>query len=102
MRQLLERYRLEITAGKLRRASKGKRIDCFLRQEWSSKTLSQTRAAEFGCYRDERLKIVKPGTVIRDLELLRTIFEIARTEWGIPLTENPLAKVRKPKAYGGW
>jgi integrase len=45
-----------------------------------------------------RPRVISAGTVIRDLGLLRAIFEVARLEWDIPLVENPVAKVRKPKA----
>jgi integrase len=44
------------------------------------------------------LKTVSPGTVIRDLGLLRAIFEVARLEWDLPMPANPVAQVRKPKA----
>lgn len=36
--------------------------------------------------------------MIRELGLLHAVFEVARRKWGIPLHENPIAKVRKPKA----
>ena len=52
----------------------------------------------FSRNRDERLRKVGPRTVIRDLDLLRAVFKAARLEWDVPLPENPLAKVRKPKA----
>ena len=48
-------------------------------------------------HRDMRNKQVSAGTVIRELGLLRAIFETARNEWDIPLHENPLVKVRKPR-----
>ncbi|TJW76738.1 MAG: site-specific integrase, partial [Mesorhizobium sp.] len=52
-------------------------------------------------HRDQRLREVEAGTVIRELGLLRTVFEVARREWDIPLQGNPVANVRKPKAASG-
>jgi len=94
---LLLRYREEVTVSKRGYASENKRIDGFMRQSWASKPLSKATPQVFSRYRDERLKTVSPGTVIRDLGLLRAMFEVARLEWGIPLPDNPIAKVRKPK-----
>lgn len=98
IRDLLGRYRKEVTVTKRGHASENKRLDGFLRQSWADKPLSKATPQVFSCYRDERLRAVSPGTVIRDLGLLRAIFETARLEWDVPMRENPLAKVRKPKA----
>jgi len=98
VRDLLDRYRKEVTVRKRGIASEEKRLDAFLRQAWAGKPLSKITPQDFSRYRDERLQSVSLGTVIRDLGLLRSVFEVARLEWDIPLPENPVAKVRKPKA----
>ena len=95
---LLTRYRDTVTPDKRGAASERKRMDVFLRQDWAKAPLCRATPQMFSSFRDARLKQVKPGTVIRDLGLLRAIFETARREWGIALPDNPLAKVRKPKA----
>ncbi|GJG93876.1 site-specific integrase [Cupriavidus pauculus] len=51
-------------------------------------------------YRDDRLKQVKAGTVIRELAYLSAIINHARREWGINVP-NPVASVRKPSAPQG-
>ena len=56
-------------------------------------TLGQVQPAHIAAYRDERLKEVKPGTVRRELAVLRSALETARREWGLAL-ENPAAKSR--------
>ncbi len=48
-------------------------------------------------YRDERLKVVRAQTVQHELHVLRHMFEIAIKEWGIPLTNNPVAMITPPK-----
>ncbi len=51
-------------------------------------------------YRDERLKSVTAGTVIRELSYLSSIINHARREWGIN-TPNPVLLVRKPPVPQG-
>lgn len=59
---------------------------------WSMSNLSATRIA---AYRDERLKEVSSGTVIRELAYLSSIINHARREWAINVP-NPVQMVRKP------
>lgn len=94
---LLLRYRKTVTINKKGHASEGKRIDSFLKQPWANYKLSRVTSGVFSHYRDQRLKQVKPATVRRDLGLLRAIFEVAKQEWDLPLLENPLVNVKKPK-----
>jgi integrase len=51
-------------------------------------------------FRDERLKQVSPGTVIRELAYLSAIINHARNEWGINIA-NPVTPVRRPSAPQG-
>ncbi|MDV2968611.1 site-specific integrase [Nitratireductor aquimarinus] len=97
VRDLLQRYQKEITPNKRGKASEKKRIDAFLRQPWADRTLDKLSAQDFVRYRDTRLKARSAGTVIRDLGLLHAIFEASCCEWDIPLPENPISKLRKPK-----
>ncbi|MFD0980682.1 tyrosine-type recombinase/integrase [Tropicimonas aquimaris] len=96
VRDVLERYRREVTSRKRGAASENKRLDLMVRQPWAAQPLSRITPQTFSRYRDERLRTVSAGTVIRDLGLLRAIFEVARLEWDIALPENPVARVRKP------
>ena len=98
---LLTRYQLEVTPRKRGCSSEHKRIDVFKRYDWTALSLALITPQVFSQYRDKRLRQVKPGTVIRELGLLHSIFEVARREWDLPLNENPLAMVRKPKAASG-
>ncbi len=97
LRDLMLRYRDEVTLKKRGQSSERIRIDAFLRHSWVHIPLSKLKAQTFASYRDERLKSVKPATVVRELGILRSIIETAQTEWCFPLPENPLTKVKKPK-----
>ena len=94
---LIKRYKDTVTINKRGATSEKIRLKAFLRDEWTNKPLSQITAQTFASFRDERLKKVRPGTVIRELGILRSIYETARNEWDLPIPENPLVKVRKPK-----
>jgi integrase len=61
---------------------------------WSMANLSAVRIA---AYRDERLKEVSAGTVIRELAYLSSIINHARKEWGVNVP-NPVQMVRKPQS----
>ncbi len=98
---LLRRYLAEITPNKRGRASEAKRIEVFLRENWANLCLARITPQTFTQHRDKRKHQVEAGTVIRELGLLHAVFEVARREWDLPLAENPLAKVRKPKAAAG-
>ncbi|TPM99531.1 site-specific integrase [Mesorhizobium sp. B2-1-3A] len=98
---LLRRYVSDVTPAKRGHASEAKRIEVFLRYDWGNLTLARITPQVFTRYRDKRLREVEAGTVIRELGLLRTVFEVARREWDIPLHANPVASVRKPKAASG-
>jgi integrase len=98
MADLLQRYRRDVTVNKRGAASECKRIDGFMREGWAKLPISRATPQVFSKYRDQRLRSVSPGTVIRDLGLLRSIFEVARHEWDYPIKDNPVAMVRKPRA----
>lgn len=59
--------------------------------------ISKVTPDVLGEWRDTRLKVVKPGTVIRDFSLLSNVFEVARREWRW-IRENPITDVRRPEA----
>ncbi len=92
--QLVERYRDTVSVKK--RGYEVERIvlTAFLRHPICRKPLSHIRTEDFVAYRDERLKTIKVTTLKRELSPLHNLFELARDEWGLPLPENPLGKLR--------
>jgi integrase len=59
--------------------------------------LTPMRVAE---YRDERLKVVSAGTVIRELSYFSSIVNHARREWSFSMI-NPIPLVKKPASPHG-
>ena len=76
-------------------------IKAILNRDIAGVPLLALTRDEFAKYRDLRLQTVKPGTLLRELGLVQAIIERARNDWGIPLPENPLKGLRKPKADNG-
>jgi integrase len=98
VKDVIERYRDEITVKKRSANTETYILDAFLRQPIANLTLAQVTPAHFSTYRDKRLKEVKAGTVNREFSIIKHAFDIAGREWDIPLRDNPLGKMKKMKA----
>ena len=94
---LLVKYRDTIVSKKRSRRIETYLINSFIRQKVAILKLSEVSPKIFADYRDERLKIVKPASVCRELAIYRHAFQVAIDEWHYPIDENPLIKVKKPK-----
>lgn len=94
LRELVIRYRDEITPQKRGHEIETMVLNAFLRHPICSRRLSDLSASDFASYRDRRLEQVQVASLRRELSRLRNMFEIARTEWYLPLKENPLDLVR--------
>lgn len=97
VKHLIERYRDTVVVRKRSCDVETYILNAILRQSWVHLTLAALKPDIFAKYRDKRLLTVKPATVQRELCLLQHMFEIAREEWGVPLSKNPLAPVKKPR-----
>lgn len=95
IKDILIRYRDEVTIKKRSADTETYLLNAFLREPLANLTLAQITSAHFGTYRDKRLKEVKPGTVNRELSIIKHALDIAGREWGVPLRENPLANLKK-------
>lgn len=71
------------------------RLTAVSRENWTRMPMRDVTPAVLSEWRDRRLTEVKPGTVLREITLLRSLFEAARRDWGW-IERNPIADVRKP------
>ena len=94
LRKLVERYVNSVTVRKRGAHFEGYVLRRFMRHPICSRRLSELRTEHFAAYRDERLLCIKPSTLKRQLNPVRHMFEVARTEWGLPLRSNPLHKLK--------
>ena len=96
LRDLLEKYRDEVSVTKRGARWEVVRINKFLNSTLPiDKPLSKCTTEVIGQWRDKQT--LSAGSIIRELGMLRSIFEFARRElkW---VAENPLKDVRKPPA----
>ncbi len=57
--------------------------------------MATLKTSDFDTYRNQRLELVKPGTVKRELNLLHSVVEYVRKK--LSLHENPISDVKRPK-----
>ena len=94
---LIERYLVEVTPLMKGASEDTIRLKAIMRKPISRWSMSNLSAARIAAFRDERLKEVGAGTVIRKLAYLSAIINHARREWGINVP-NPVQMVRKPQS----
>jgi integrase len=99
--QVLTRYKNEISPTKRGFVSEIARLNGVIRRPIAFRTLARLSSADLSDYRQERLKVVAPATVIRELNLVSHAIDTARKDWGVYLPDNPCALVRRPKPPRG-
>ena len=94
---LIRRYLVEVTPTMKGATEDTIRLKAMMRKPIAKWSMANLSAARIAAYRDERLKEVSGGTVIRELAYLSSIINHARREWGINVS-NPVQMVRKPQS----
>jgi len=94
---LLTRYENEVTPTKRGEKAERSRLQTLRRHSVSKVRLSDLSGASAARYRDDRLKQVQAASVRRELVVLRHVFEVAKSEWNIPLPSNPVHSIKLPK-----
>jgi integrase len=93
----IARYLVEVTPTMKGATEDTIRLKAIMRKPIARWSMANLSAAHIAAYRDERLKQVSAGTVIRELAYLSSIINHARREWGITVP-NPVQMVRKPQS----
>lgn len=101
LKELLDRYAQEVSKTKRGADAEAYRIDQFKRSKLAQYAPAAITSRLIALWRDDRLKEVSPGTVLRELQLLGHVFTVAMREWGIALHSNPVTLVRKPAPNKG-
>jgi integrase len=94
---VIARYLEEVTPSMKGASEDTIRLKAIMRKPIAQWSMANLSAARIAAYRDERLKEVSAGTVIRELAYLSAIINHARREWGINVP-NPVQMVRKPQS----
>jgi integrase len=72
------------------------RLKALARFDMASKQVAKIGADDIIAWRDSRLKSVSKATVLREMNLLRSVFEACRKEWRW-IRENPMKDVTRPR-----
>jgi integrase len=97
---LIARYLVEVTPTMKGATEDAIRLKAIMRKPIACWSLANLSTGRIAAYRDERLRQVSNGTVIRELAYLSSIINHARREWGINIP-NPVQHVRKPASPAG-
>lgn len=100
LKEIIERYIVEVCPSKRGYAEETIRLRATCRTRLAKLSMTALTPMAIATFRDERLKQVSPGTVIRELAYLSAIINHARNEWGINIA-NPVTPVRRPSAPQG-
>ncbi len=100
LKDVIERYIQEVTNQTRSMKEDRYRLGAMMRHWIGALTMIQLTPAKVAQYRDERLKKVSAGTVIRELAYISSIINHSRREWGINIT-NPIPFVKKPPSPQG-
>lgn len=93
---LLQRYCDEVTPRKRGASSEVCRLRKMMRAEICALPVAEMTPKAFADYREMRSREVQPGTVRRELYLLRRILDVAAKDWSLPLVGNPAKMVDAP------
>lgn len=97
LRDALRKYSSEVSEFKKGRKWEQTRLEAFERLFLPmDKVLGEVTTEEIERFRDSRLKSVKGATVLRELNLLSSVFTTAKIDWKWG-NENPCSNMRKPK-----
>ena len=97
----MRRYAREVTEGRAGGHWERVRLTAFEREPMAARRLAAIGGDDIAAWRDSRLADGKaPGTVAREMNLLRAVFEVARRDWKWIRT-NPMTDVRWPKTPKG-
>ena len=96
VREVLQRFATEILPTKRSEQSDKSRIKTLI-EAFGDYRLASLNSTQIAKFRDNRLKVVGPQSVIHEINLLNRVLKTASMDWGIALPGGlPTAQVRKP------
>ena len=93
---MLERYVAEVTPAKKGESQERYRAAQLMKTKLADLFMDKITGEVVAKYRDQRLTEVSNNTVRLELAFLSVVFEQARKEWGLALS-NPVRQIRMPK-----
>jgi integrase len=96
VRDLVERFEKECLPERKGRRREAVFIAAMRREEWMLRRLDQDVAGALRAWAQKRQAAVSAATVVRELNLVSTIFSTAMRVWATPLSVNPVTLVKRP------
>lgn len=93
----IRRYLKEVTPKKKGARWERVRLNKFLTHPICDKRLCNLKPTDFSEWRDERLKVVSPASVRRELGVWSGLLSVCVREWQW-IAENPIKKIAKPQS----
>lgn len=97
LNQALERYALEVAPTHKGCRWEVARLTAMGRHEIAGKRLQILTGSDFASWREDRLKVVQPASVLREMKVMNSVLESCRRDFGW-LHANPLKEVTRPTA----
>ncbi len=102
LKDLLERYKNEVTIHKKHSAAEAYRINFWLRHALANQPISSIKSSDIAKWREELVKLGRsPNTLRLELAVLSNLFTVAANEWGYEDLTNPTTKVKLPRLPSG-
>jgi integrase len=99
--ELIDRYLAEVTPLKKSARREAQRMNA-LKKHFGAVSPATLRSAHVAAYRDARLKAGLAGaTVVKEINSLSHLIDVAIKDWGIALQANPVKLVRRPPVARG-
>ena len=92
---LMDRYARERSPQKRGGRWEVVRLEKLQRDKIADKKLGDLAPRDFAGWRDRRMGEVAPASVIREMQLMSAVLNVARKEWGM-ISENPISDVKRP------
>jgi integrase len=96
IKDVLQRFATEVLPTKRSEQSDKSRIKTLI-EAFGEYRLASLTSSQVASFRDQRLQVVGPQSVIHEINLLNRVLKTATMDWGIALPGGlPTAQVRKP------
>lgn len=92
---IMDRYAREVSPTKRGARWEMIRLEKLQRDDVAKVQMGDLAPKHIADWRDTRLKEVAPASVIREMQLMSSVLNVARREWGL-IKVNPVSDVRKP------
>jgi integrase len=76
------------------------RLRAIAKRPISKLSMTELTPTQLAAYRDKRLKVIAPNTMLRELSYFSCIINHARREWGLNI-DNPVSMIKKPPMPDG-